>query len=76
MNKEKQAKMSPLPYKIDDVVKLGGTDYEIWDISSEPYVQFDDGSLHYALTVHLVGGSCFDLMFINDAQIDLKEDDE
>ncbi len=76
IKKEEQAKVPPLPYKIDDVIKIGGTDYEIWDISSEPYEKFDDGSWHYTLTLHLVGGSKFDLMFVNDAQIDLKEDDE
>jgi hypothetical protein len=75
IKKEEQAKVPPLPYKIDDVINLDGEDYEIWDISSEPDVQGDDGNWHYEVTLHFVGGDKSDVLIMSDEQIVLEEDD-
>lgn len=55
--------------KVGDIVKFGKDKYEIVGISDEPYVVFDDGSRHYALSLHKVGGDYHDWLYVNDAQI-------
>ena len=56
--------------KIGQRVVVGGTEYDIVAVSPEPYIEFDDGSKHYAMTVQKVGGDQNDVLYINDAQVD------
>lgn len=56
--------------KIGQRVVISGTEYDIVAVSPEPYIEFDDGSKHYAMTVQKVGGDRNDVLYINDAQVD------
>ena len=56
--------------KIGQRVVINGTEYDIVAVSPEPYIEFDDGSKHYAMTVQKVGGAQNDVLYINDAQVD------
>lgn len=56
--------------KIGQRVVISGTEYDIVAVSPEPYIEFDDGSKHYAMTVQKVGGDQNDVLYINDAQVD------
>ena len=58
------------PYKVGQIVKCGGLDYKITNISSEPYEIFDDGSKHYAMALKLCGGKWDEVLYVNDTQLD------
>lgn len=57
-------------YQLGQIVKFGGISYEIINISPEPWIKFDDGSIHYAMSLKRCGGESDDVLFINDAQLD------
>ena len=58
-------------FEIGQKVYLGGGYRgEIYAISKYPYIEFDDGSKHYVMTVILDSG---DFISVNDAQIEVIE---
>lgn len=59
-------------FEIGQKIIIGqGYKGEICAISKYPYVEFDDGSKHYVMTVILESG---DFIYVNDAQIkEVKE---
>ena len=57
-------------WRIKQKVKCGGQDYEIVEISKTPYLKFDDGSLHYVMSLELCNGDWRDWLIVNDAQLD------
>ena len=57
-------------YQLGQIVKCGGIYYEIIGISQEPYCKFDNGSLHYVMTLRRCNGEFDDVLFVNDAQLD------
>lgn len=60
-------------YAIGQKVKCGGISYEIIDISPEPYLRFDDGTMHYVMSLRRCGGKFDDVLIINDAQLESEE---
>lgn len=58
------------------MVKYGDRYYYIEAISPEPWIIFDDGSKHYAMTLRACGSDYRenDVLFVNDAQIKSYED--
>ena len=57
-------------YQLGQIVKCGGISYKIIAISSEPYLKFDDGSMHYVMSLKRCDGEFDDVLFINDVQLD------
>ena len=59
-------------YHLGQIITMGKNkkEYEVVDISSEPWIEFDDGSMHYGMTIKPCDGSLKDAIFLNDAQID------
>lgn len=51
---------------IGDKVKFGKYWFEIADISDEPYIEFEDGSKHYFVTLY---SEEIGYIYVNDAQI-------
>lgn len=45
----------------------GETRYLVTECSPQPYIKFDDGSLHYGMTILELGGDLE--LYVNDAQI-------
>ena len=59
-------------FEIGQKVYFGGEEYQIIEISKDPYIKFDDGSRHYVLTIINNNG---DFVYVNDAQIFIKLED-
>lgn len=58
--------------KVGETVKCGDSEYVVVAISDEPYLEFDDSSKHYVLSIH---NDKTDL-FVNDTQIELIKNKE
>ena len=56
-------------FEIWQKVYFGGEEYQIIEISKDPYIKFNDGSKHYVLTIVNDNG---DFVYVNDAQIFIK----
>ena len=59
-------------YHLGQIITIGKNKkkYEVVDISSEPWIEFEDGSMHYGMTIKPCDGSIRDAIILNDAQID------
>lgn len=72
MKKTKDIDRKKCKYHLGQIITLGKNkkEYEVVDISSEPWIEFDDGSMHYGMTIKPCDGLLRDAIFLNDAQID------
>jgi len=66
----------PVPYKerrkfkVGEHVIFGGEEYQIIDMSNTPYLKFDNGTMHYVMSIAKVNGTVDDWVIVNDAQVD------
>ena len=63
----------PHPY-LGKTVRCGDGLYEVVECSNKPYLIFDDGSLHYGMTIQRIGGNPDDWLAVDDAQVEIVEE--
>jgi len=61
-------------FEVGQKVKLGEHECVIIGISETPFVEFKNGSKHYALTIVRIGDGA--LTYVNDAQIEKIKDEK
>ncbi len=55
-------------------VRCGNELYKVVTCSPDPYIIFDDGTKHYAMTIEPIEGDLSYWIAVNDAQVELVED--
>lgn len=64
---------TPEPW-LGRIVWYGDALYRVVECSCEPYIVFDDGSKHYAMTIRPTEGDLSYWITVNDAQVELMGD--
>ena len=57
-------------FEIGQMVKCGEYKFKIFDISCEPFIEFEDSSKHYGIDIVREDGVP---LYVNDAQIEVIE---
>ena len=60
-------------FEVGQMVMLGKDECTIIGISKDPFIEFKDGSKHYALTIVRISDGA--LTYVNDAQIEVIKDE-
>lgn len=59
-----------MKFEVGQMVKCGKYKCKVFDISCEPFIEFDDGSKHYGIDIVREDGVP---LYVNDAQIEAIE---